>query len=430
MIILKNANVIEKDNDLTLKTVVIDGERIVDVLENEEQYVVNDEDLVMDCRGKLLVPSFIDSHVHLREPGFTHKETIKTGTLSALKGGYTKIFAMPNTKPTTDSLENVLKVKEIIKKDAVIDVEVFSSITKSELGKELVEIEDIGKSGTLFFSDDGRGIQSTQMMLEAMKRVEKIGGIISAHTEDETILEGGYINFGSYSKKHNHKGILNAVEDAQIARDIVLADTTNVKYHICHMSTKRGAELLKLARNWNENISGEVAPHHLILNEDDLKEDGNYKMNPPLRTKEDNEALIKALNEKVIKCIATDHAPHSAIEKSKGLKDSPFGIVGLETSFALLYTKLVKEGKVTLETIVNAMGKNVSQVFNLEEKEVKKGYIADLTLIDLDKKWTIKSEEFLSMGRNTPFENYEVYGYIDTVIHRGKIKMVGGKING
>ena len=430
MIILKNANIIKNDNETQVKTVVIENDRIVSVIEDFSKIKVNSDDEIIDCTNKLLVPSFIDPHVHLREPGYEHKETIITGTRAALKGGYTKIFAMPNTRPVPDNVETINEIRELSKKDAVIDVEFFSSLSIGEQGRELVDIEAISDNKIIGFTDDGRGLQGNSMMLESMKRIEKKNSIISAHTEDEAILYKGYITEGKYSKENGHRGILNAVEDVQIGRDLILADTTGCRYHICHMSTKRGANLLELGQKWGAKVSGEVAPHHLLLNEDDLRDDGNYKMNPPLRTKEDNEALIDALKRGVIKCIATDHAPHSVEEKSKGLENSPFGIVGLENSFSILYTYLVRKNKLTLETIVNAMGKNVAQVFNLEEKAVEEGFVADLTLIDLEKEYEINVNNFESKGRNTPFDNWKVYGLIDTVIHRGKIKMTGGKING
>lgn len=430
MIILKNADVIKSGNETEVKTVLVEDGKIAKILNSSEKFEVRDGDEIIDCTGKLLVPSFIDSHVHLREPGFEQKETIKTGTRAALRGGYTRIFAMPNTRPVPDSVEIMNDLRKRAKKDGIIDVEFFSALTIKERGQELVNIEDISDNGVIGFSDDGRGVQSTAMMLEAMRRVAEKGGIISAHTEDESVPFKGYITDGEYSKKNNHRGILNAVEDLQIGRDLILADTANCRYHICHMSTKRGAELLELGQKWGAKVSGEVSPHHLLLNESHLKEDGNFKMNPPLRTKEDNRALIKALNTGVIKCIATDHAPHSEEEKSKGLENSPFGIVGLETSFPLLYKYLVETGEVSLETLVNAMGKNVAEVFSLERKAIEEGLTADLTLIDLNKEYEINSDDFESMGKNTPFKGWKVKGFVDTVMHRGIIKMRGGKING
>lgn len=437
MILLKNANIVNDKNEFNKVSILINKDKIekVSKLEKIENYLKEknievSEVEIIDCTDKLVTESFIDSHIHLREPGFEQKETIKTGTLSALYGGYTKVFAMPNTKPVPDSVEVINKLNEKAKNDGIIDVEFFSAITMGEKGEELVDFEAIKNNKIIGFSDDGKGVQSIGDMYEAMEKISKLDSIISAHCEDEGILYKGYITEGKYSKEHNHRGIMNAVEDVQIGRDILLAAQTGCRYHICHMSTRYGCDLLKLGKTWGAKVTGEVAPHHLILNEDDLKEDGNFKMNPPLRTKKDNEALIKALNEGTIECIATDHAPHTEEEKMRGLESSPFGIVGLETSFPLLYTHLVLTNKVKLKTILNAMGKNIAKVFKLEEKAIEEGLKADLTIIDLNKEFVIDKNTFKSKGKNTPFDGYKVFGKVETVIHNGVVKLKEGNLIG
>ena len=316
------------------------------------------------------------------------------------------------------------------KEEALIRCEFYSTITKGEKGTELVDFHAQKEAGAIGFSDDGKGVQDAGQMYKAMLAVSEVGGFLAAHCEDESMLFGGYVHEGEYSKAQGHRGIHSLSEDLQILRDAAISEATGCRYHICHMSTKGGVRALKRAKEDGIRISGEVTPHHLLLNEWDLKEEGNYKMNPPLRGKEDQEALIKGLNDGTIDIIATDHAPHSKEEKEKGLKGSAFGIVGLETAFPLLYTELVLNEKVTLERLVEAMTSGPMKLFNLPYGSLGPGKMADLTLIDLNKEWTIHKEKFASKGKNTPFDGCKVRGKVDTVIFGGKIVVKEGEIIG
>jgi len=298
--------------------------------------------VVYNCENLYIFPGFIDVHVHLREPGFFYKETIKTGTLSAASGGFTAVCSMPNLNPVPDSCENLKIQTDIIKKDALINVYPYASITVGEKGEELTDFESL--TDAIAFSDDGRGVQSEAMMRKAMERAKSLDKIIAAHCEDNSLLNGGYIHKGEYATLHNHKGISSESEYKQIERDLKLAHETGVKYHVCHISTKESVEAIRKAKARGVNVTCETAPHYLILNDMDLKEDGRFKMNPPIRSESDRLALISGIKDGTIDIIATDHAPHSQEEKSKGLKDSNMGVVGLETSFASLYTHLVKTG--------------------------------------------------------------------------------------
>lgn len=360
----------------------------------------------------MIFPGFCDVHVHLRQPGFSYKETIKTGTQASAHGGYTTVFSMPNLKPVPDSAEHLKEQLDIIKKDAVINVLPYGAITVGQNGEELSDMEGMAKD-VIAFSDDGRGVQSEEMMKEAMLRAKALGKIIVAHCEDNSLLHGGYIHDGVYASKHSHRGICSESEWGPIKRDIELCKQTGCAYHVCHISCKESVELIRQAKAQGVNVTCETGPHYLILTDEDLKEDGRFKMNPPLRSKEDRQALIEGVLDGTIDMIATDHAPHSQEEKSRGLEKSAFGIVGIETAFQLLYTHLVKKDIISLEKLVELLAVNPRKRFGLE-------YDNSFTVWDLDKKSIINPSDFLSMGKATPFEGEEVFGECELTVCNGK----------
>ena len=359
------------------------------------------------------LPAFADLHVHFREPGQTWKETIRTGSLAAARGGYTLVCAMPNLNPVPDSLEHLAVEQEAIDRDALIRVLPYGSITKGRQGRELVDFHAL-KGSCVAFSDDGSGVQSPEMMREAMRAAAAEDVIIAAHCEDNSLLRGGYIHDGRYCREHGHKGICSESEWGQIARDVELAAETGCRYHVCHISTVESVDIIRQAKKSGVKVTCETAPHYLTLCEDDLQEDGRFKMNPPLRTADDREALIEGLADGTIDVIATDHAPHSAEEKSKGLAGSAMGIVGLETAFPVLYTRLVRTGRLSLDRLVEALAIAPRRIFRLPEAP------DDWVEVDLDTPWTIRSSEFVSMGRATPFEGWEVYGKVLKTVYNGK----------
>lgn len=360
----------------------------------------------------MIFPGFCDVHVHLRQPGFSYKETIKSGTQASAHGGYTTVFSMPNLKPVPDSAEHLKEQLDIIKKDAVINVLPYGAITVGQNGEELSDMEGMAKD-VIAFSDDGRGVQSEEMMKEAMQRAKALGKIIVAHCEDNSLLHGGYIHDGVYASKHSHRGICSESEWGPIKRDLELCRQTGCAYHVCHISCKESVELIRQAKAEGVNITCETGPHYLILTDEDLKEDGRFKMNPPLRSKEDRQALIEGVLDGTIDMIATDHAPHSQEEKSRGLEKSAFGIVGIETAFQLLYTHLVKKNIISLERLVELLAVNPRKRFGLE-------YDNSFTVWDLNKKTVINPSDFLSMGKATPFEGEEVFGECELTVCNGK----------
>jgi len=355
-----------------------------------------------DC---FIFPGFSDVHVHLREPGFSYKETIACGTAAAANGGYTSVCTMPNLDPVPDSRENLEKQLEIIKRDAKIKVYPYGAVTIGENGQEISDMEGMAKD-VIAFSDDGKGIQDAGIMREAMQRARALGKIIAAHCEVNELLRGGYIHDGRYAKAHGHKGICSESEYVQIERDVTLASETGCKYHVCHVSTKESVEIIRNAKKSGVDVTCETAPHYLVMCEDDLKEDGRFKMNPPLRSEKDKNALLEGIIDGTIDMIATDHAPHSKEEKSKGLAGSAMGIVGLETAFAILYTGLVRKNIINLEKLSDLMSVAPRRRFGIPG-----GYAnGDYTVFALGEKYTINPEKFLSKGRATPFENKEVFG--------------------
>lgn len=360
----------------------------------------------------MIFPGFCDVHVHLRQPGFSYKETIKTGTQASAHGGYTTVFSMPNLKPVPDSAEHLKEQLDIIKRDAVINVLPYGAITVGQNGEELSDMEGMAKD-VIAFSDDGRGVQSEEMMKEAMLRAKALGKIIVAHCEDNSLLHGGYIHDGVYASEHSHRGICSESEWKPIKRDLELCRQTGCAYHVCHISCKESVELIRQAKAQGIDVTCETGPHYLILTDGDLKEDGRFKMNPPLRSKEDRQALIEGVLDGTIDMIATDHAPHSQEEKSRGLEKSAFGIVGIETAFQLLYTHLVKKNIISLERLVELLAVNPRKRFGLE-------YDNSFTVWDLDKKTVINPSDFLSMGKATPFEGEEVFGECELTVCNGK----------
>ncbi|RRD94764.1 dihydroorotase [Clostridiales bacterium COT073_COT-073] len=427
MIKIINAKVVKDTNELCPVEVLIDQDKITAIEENSRIQTNQPVDII-DAGGKLLTPGFVDLHVHFREPGFEYKETIFSGSRAAAKGGYTTVLAMPNTNPVLDTTEVLNDLKKRIKQDSMIETLFYSAITLGEKGEELVDFAAQQKAGAVAFSDDGRGVQSAAMMYDAMLAVKEQGSILVAHCEENSLLRGGYIHAGEYAKAHHHKGILRLCEDLQIARDCAIALETGTRYHICHMSTASGTDLLRYYKGKCNHISGEVTPHHLLLCDQDLQENGDFKMNPPLRGQEDREALIKALADGTIACIATDHAPHSAEEKAKGLNGSPFGIIGLETAFPLLYTELVLKEKLGLYRLVEAMTTAPAGLFGLEGHKLEAGSRADLVLIDLGAEYVIRKQDLVGKSKNTPFAGFQVKGKIDTVFYKGKMVVKGGQI--
>lgn len=400
-------------NDVLIKNNVIDT--------ISASISVDGVDRVFYAQDKYLIPGFVDVHVHLREPGFSYKETIKSGTMAAASAGYTGVCPMPNIDPVPDSVENIKVQCDIIDRDAVINVYPFASITVGRKGcGELVDFESL-KDIAVGFSDDGTGVQAGADMEKAMVECAKLGKIISAHCEVNDLLKGGYIHDGDYCHEHNHKGICSASEYEQIARDCELAEKTGVHYHVCHISTKESVDIIRKAKAKGINVTCETGPHYLTMCDMDLQEDGRFKMNPPLRAKEDKEALLEGILDGTIDVIATDHAPHSVEEKSKGLAGSAMGVVGLETAFPVLYTKLVKTGFISLEKLVDIMSVKPREIFGLGTGKIEVGEVADLALLDLDEKWTVNPDEFVTMGRATPFEGWELFGKNILTICNGKI---------
>jgi len=403
-LVLKNASVYT-DNKFEIKDVTVSDDC--------NKLSLTQGSTIFDFSKFHIFPGFCDVHVHLREPGFSYKETIKSGSMACAKGGYTAVCSMPNLNPVPDSVDNLKKQLDIIKNDAVIKVYPYASITKGQLGEELSDMEAM-KDLCIAFSDDGRGVQSDEMMEQAMLKAKGLGKMIVAHCEVNSLLHGGYIHDGEYCKKHNHKGICSESEWKQIERDLILAEKMGVRYHVCHISTKESVELIREAKKRGVDVTCETAPHYLILTDNDLKEEGRFKMNPPLRSIDDREALIEGIKDGTIDMIATDHAPHSEEEKSRGLEKSAFGITGIEIAFQLMYTHFVKKGIITLEKLVELMAVNPRKRFGIPLGE-------DYCVWDLNKEVIVDSNEFVSMGKATPFEGAKLYGEHILTVLDGKI---------
>ena len=361
----------------------------------------------------IIVPGLCDVHVHFREPGFSYKETIASGSAAAAHGGYTAVCTMPNLDPVPDSAEHLQVQLDAIKRGAAIKVLPYGAITVGEKGEKLADMEAMSDK-VCAFSDDGKGVQNDEMMREAMTAAKRPGKIIAAHCEDNSLLFGGYIHDGEYARMHGHRGISSASEYKQIERDLRLAEETGCAYHVCHISTKESVELIRQAKARGVDVTCETAPHYLVLCDEDMQEDGRFKMNPPLRSREDKKALIEGINDGTIDMIATDHAPHSAEEKGRGLEKSLMGVVGLETAFPVLYTELVMKNIITLDRLVELMSFKPKERFGIDTNN-------DFAVFDISEAYKIDPEDFLSMGRATPFAGREVFGRCLLTVHNEKV---------
>ena len=398
------------------RDIAIIGERIAECAELIE---ATTDDHIIDAEGLSIAPAFVDVHVHLREPGYGYKERIATGTMAAARGGYSTVCSMPNLNPVPDCVENLKAQQDIIDQDAKIEVLPYAAITIGRKGEELVDVASlVGK--VCAFSDDGSGVQVDGMMERAMTEAVKHDQLIAAHCEVEDLLKGGYIHDGEYARANGHKGICSESEWEQVKRDIEIAERLGCRYHVCHISTKETVQLVREAKVRGVKVTCETGPHYLIFTDMDLQEDARWKMNPPIRSAEDRAALIEGIKDGSIDMIATDHAPHSIEEKSRGLKDSAMGIVGLETAFAALNTHLVRKGVITLERLVELMSINPRKVFRIEGG-LNVGDRADIVLIDTERQWRVDSNNFYSMGKITMFDGREMVGDVVMTLHRGEI---------
>ncbi|HEY9581499.1 dihydroorotase [Savagea faecisuis] len=417
-LLIQNVNVLNGNNEL-IETDVFVENGVVEAIGKDLRV---EADRTVDGGGKLLSPGFIDIHVHLREPGGEHKETIETGTHAAAKGGFTTVCAMPNTRPVPDTKENLTLVNELIEKNARIRVLPYASITIREAGKELTNFKELKEHGAFAFTDDGVGVQSAGMMYEAMQQAAELDMAVVAHCEDNSLIYGGAMHEGEKSKEMGIKGIPSICEAVQIARDVLLAEAAGAHYHVCHVSTKESVRAIREAKAAGIHVTAEVTPHHLLLIDEDIPgDDANWKMNPPLRGQEDLEALLEGLEDGTIDFIATDHAPHTDEEKAVGFATAPFGITGFETAFPLLYTKHVQSGRWTTQQLVDWLTKKPADVFNLPYGRLEVGGVADLTLIDLEQERAIDKTTFVSKGKNTPFNGWNCAGWPVMTVFEGEV---------
>ena len=413
--LLQNAQILSSGGVFRAADVLLSGGRIVSI---GDRISCPADAVSIDLHKAVLFPGFVDVHVHLREPGFSYKETIRTGTLAAAHGGFAHVAAMPNLDPVPDCAAALAVQRAIIEKDALVHVHPYGAISVGEKGERLADLDGLAP-GVIAFSDDGRGVQSESLMREAMTRCHALGKILAAHCEDNSLLHGGYIHDGAYARAHGHRGICSESEWGPIARDLRLAEETGCAYHVCHVSTKESVALIRAAKRRGVDVTCETAPHYLTFTDEDLQEDGRFKMNPPLRAREDRDALIEGLLDGTIDMLVTDHAPHSREEKARGLEKSAMGVVGLETSFAASYTALVQTGILPLEKLVDLMHGAPMHRFGCGT-ELAEGQPADLTAFDLTKTYTVDPETFLTMGRATPFAGCALTGVC-------KLTMIGGE---
>lgn len=424
-LLIKNGYIIDSDNDGKADVLIEDGV-IKEVRPGIDESMADE---LIDASGRYVMPGFIDLHVHFREPGYTHKETVRTGSRAAAKGGYTSVFCMPNTKPVIDSAREYKNLMDIIERDAVVNVYPVGAVTKGQQGKELADIEEMASLGMKAISEDGKSVMDSGVYRRAMEIAGKAGITVFAHCEDINLVQGGVMNMGDRADELGFKGISNAVEDIIAARDILLAKETGTRLHLCHCSTRDSVYMLKCAKEEGLAVSGEVCPHHFTLADEDIKsDDANYKMNPPLRSRKDVAALKEGIQKGYIEVISTDHAPHSREEKAQSMEKAPFGIVGLETAFALAYTELVKPGLITLKRLVECMSSNPAKIAGIEKGMIKEGKDADITIADIDEEYVIDSSKFESMGKNTPFNGFRVNGKVVTTIVGGKVVYNEAKI--
>ena len=413
--LLQNAQILSSGGVFRAADVLLSGGRIVSI---GDRISCHADAVSIDLHKAVLFPGFVDVHVHLREPGFSYKETIRTGTLAAAHGGFAHVAAMPNLDPVPDCAAALAVQRAIIEKDALVHVHPYGAVSVGEKGERLADLEGLAP-GVIAFSDDGRGVQSESLMREAMMQCRRLGKILAAHCEDNSLLHGGYIHDGAYARAHGHRGICSESEWGPIARDLRLAEQTGCAYHVCHVSTKESVALIRAAKRRGVDVTCETAPHYLTFTDEDLQENGRFKMNPPLRAREDRDALIEGLLDGTIDMLVTDHAPHSREEKARGLDKSAMGVVGLETSFAASYTALVQTGILPLEKLVDLMHGAPMRRFGCGT-ELAEGQPADLTAFDLTKTYTVDPETFLTMGRATPFAGCALTGVC-------KLTMIGGE---
>ena len=413
--LLQNAQILSSGGVFRAADVLLSGGRIVSI---GDRISCHADAVSIDLHKAVLFPGFVDVHVHLREPGFSYKETIRTGTLAAAHGGFAHVAAMPNLDPVPDCAAALAVQRAIIEKDALVHVHPYGAISVGEKGERLADLDGLAP-GVIAFSDDGRGVQSESLMREAMMQCRRLGKILAAHCEDNSLLHGGYIHDGAYARAHGHRGICSESEWGPIARDLRLAEQTGCAYHVCHVSTKESVALIRAAKRRGVDVTCETAPHYLTFTDEDLQEDGRFKMTPPLRAREDRDALIEGLLDGTIDMLVTDHAPHSREEKARGLEKSAMGVVGLETSFAASYTALVQTGILPLEKLVDLMHGAPMRRFGCGT-ELAEGQPADLTAFDLTKTYTVDPETFLTMGRATPFAGCALTGVC-------KLTMIGGE---
>ena len=392
---------------------VVSASLASDVVDSIQTSISTFDFSAIDFSRCVVLPGFCDVHVHLREPGFSYKETIASGSLASARGGYTAVCSMPNLNPVPDSVEHLKVQQDIIDDSACIHVYPFASITVGQKGEVLSDLDGMAPN-TIGFSDDGKGVQSTELMRNAMLKAKALGKPIVAHCEVNELLRGGYIHDGAYAKANGHRGICSESEWMHVARDIELVKEIGVKYHVCHISTKETVDLIRKAKAEGVDITCETGPHYLVMDDSMLEEHGRFKMNPPLRSKEDREALVAGILDGTIDMIATDHAPHSAEEKGKGLEGSAFGVVGIETAFPILYTYLVKPGILSMERLIELMVINPRKRFDLP-------FGCDYSIWDLDEAYTIDPNEFISLGKATPFEGWNVNGRCLATVCDGKL---------